>query len=439
MHENNFEKRISEKMQELGFDPTDAVWSAVDKEINKEKKRRPMFWLLFLSGLVLLGGGFYLGTLKNYSNKIIADQQRENKKENQGNTSTTKTQNGNISENATVGKTPSPLSQGPTQTSKRKQSHEIAVLNSGKEENSTQAAMENNRATEQIVSDKVKDDRNNTAQADIVKDSTVQKTLKKDATPDIKIVKEANKKNRPSMWQIGFTGSAGISKIDQSLFNSANISGLSYNPSYFASISMSGASAPTPPASPKITPGFSFGAGVFVNRYLSKRISLSAGIDYHYYSTKILTGNAVDSSTLVYPSYPSANSTESYYRNGNEHSYTNQYHFIELPVTINMQLNKSGKIPLYWKAGFSLSYMMSSNALHFDSYGNVYYQNTTLFNKFQFNGLTSFMIGFHLPHGELQLGPQLQYGLTGLLKQNPAEPGHLLYGGLKISYVFSMK
>lgn len=37
MHENNFEKQVREKMDDLGFDPSDAVWAAVDKEINKEK------------------------------------------------------------------------------------------------------------------------------------------------------------------------------------------------------------------------------------------------------------------------------------------------------------------------------------------------------------------------------------------------------------------
>jgi hypothetical protein len=55
MHENNFEKQVREKMDQLGFDPADSVWERVDKEINKEKKhRRPLFWLFFFSGLAWL-------------------------------------------------------------------------------------------------------------------------------------------------------------------------------------------------------------------------------------------------------------------------------------------------------------------------------------------------------------------------------------------------
>ena len=60
MHENKFEKQVSEKMDQLGFDPSDAVWTRVDREINKEKrKRRPLFWIFFFSGLLLGSAGVY--------------------------------------------------------------------------------------------------------------------------------------------------------------------------------------------------------------------------------------------------------------------------------------------------------------------------------------------------------------------------------------------
>jgi hypothetical protein len=438
MHENNFEKQVSEKMHQFGFDPSDEVWLAVNKEINKEKKRRPLFWLLFLSGLALIGGGYYLGTIKNNSNKAIVSQQQESKNKNQNNQSATKTHTIHSTEKVSGGNPPYLLSQNFTHSLKRKQSNEPAGLTSGEDINNLDAAMDDIHTKGKVEPAKTNESLGNTTQNDKIKDSVVQKISKKDSVAEIKMAEALKKKNKSSLWQIGFTGSAGISKIDQSIFSSADIPGLSYNATYFGTMTAS-APAPTPPVSPKITPGFSFGAGVFVNRNLSKRISLSAGINYHYYSTKIQTGNAADSATLVYPPNSMAYSTESYYHNGNEHSYTNQYHFIELPLTVNIQLNKSSKIPLIWKAGFSLSYMISSNALHFDSYGNVYYQNASLFNKFQFNGLTSFMVGFHTRHGELQLGPQLQYGITGLMKQNPADPGHLLYGGFVISFTLSKK
>ncbi len=117
------------------------------------------------------------------------------------------------------------------------------------------------------------------------------------------------------------------------------------------------------------------------------------------------------------------------------YSYTNSYHFIELPVTADFQLNKSLKLPVFWEAGLSVSYLLSSNALHFDPNGNLYYQNAELFNKFQLNGATAIMIGFPINKSELQLGPQLQYGLSGLLKSGSGNPQHLFYTGLKISFI----
>jgi len=176
---------------------------------------------------------------------------------------------------------------------------------------------------------------------------------------------------------------------------------------------------------------------VFAERRLSKRISFSAGIYYHYYSAKIRTGDFVDSSALVYsaPASGQRSVVNGYYRNGNGHGYTNNYHFVELPVTVNFQLNKSRKMPVIWEAGMSLSYLVGSNALQFDPYRNVYFENNQLINKTQLNGVTAIMVGFHLGYNELQLGPELRYGLTGLLKSGESYSQHLFSYGLRLSFI----
>jgi len=56
---NDFEKQVQQKMHELKFVPSDAVWPAVEREINQHKKRRVLFiWLPLL--LLLLGGTLWL-------------------------------------------------------------------------------------------------------------------------------------------------------------------------------------------------------------------------------------------------------------------------------------------------------------------------------------------------------------------------------------------
>ncbi len=240
-----------------------------------------------------------------------------------------------------------------------------------------------------------------------------------------------SEKHKISLWKIAFTGGAGISDIHQSLFKQTNNMG-SYS---FAPITGASGASPIPvPVSSEINTSFSFIAGLTVNRYLSKRISISAGLNYHYFSTHIHIGNAVDSPITVYNNASYNLSSQpyfinSFYQNGNVHNYTNQYHFIELPVSVNFQLNKSEKLPVYWEAGLSLSYLISTNALFFDSNGNVYYQNKELFNKTQLSGATSILVGIPIHKNQLQLGPQIQYGITGLLGTGGSE--HLFYGGLK--------
>ena len=82
MHENKFEKQVQEKMDQLGFDPSEAVWTEVDRVINSEKKRRrPIFWIFFLSGLVLAGGTTYM--LLNLRHKEFSQTVNLEKKESQ--------------------------------------------------------------------------------------------------------------------------------------------------------------------------------------------------------------------------------------------------------------------------------------------------------------------------------------------------------------------
>lgn len=58
MHDPKFEKEVQQKMEELVFTPPASVWLNVEKEVNKEKKRRFLpFWLFFLPGTLLVGAG----------------------------------------------------------------------------------------------------------------------------------------------------------------------------------------------------------------------------------------------------------------------------------------------------------------------------------------------------------------------------------------------
>ncbi|MBS1669258.1 MAG: outer membrane beta-barrel protein [Bacteroidetes bacterium] len=237
---------------------------------------------------------------------------------------------------------------------------------------------------------------------------------------------------KPSKWKIGYTSDAGVSSINQTFFRSTYVA----TPPYTMATAFSLA-APIPgnnTAYSKIYPNFSFGIGALANQPLSNHISLSVGLGYHYYSTCIFTGNGVDSTVVVYAASARTTAVNGYYNNGDNQKYTNQYHSIELPISLNFQLNKNNKHPLIWEAGATFSYLIYSNAMIFDPVTNVYYKNSQLLNRSQLYAGSAIMYGIPIGKGSLQVGPQLQYGITRVLNSDASNPEHMLFGGVKIIF-----
>jgi hypothetical protein len=181
-----------------------------------------------------------------------------------------------------------------------------------------------------------------------------------------------------------------------------------------------------------ITMGPSFAIGGFVQRKLSKRLSLSIGLQYAYQSTRTVVGAKVDNSRTINRAPATAQLVSSYYDANNTENYTNQYHFIEIPVTLHTKLNKGMRLPLVWDIGFSAAHMIGTSALHYDGLGGVYYKDNTLFNKTQWVVATGFNIGlFQQSKHPLAIGPSVRYNTSNLLKKDYNTSQHLWSVGLK--------
>jgi hypothetical protein len=439
MHENKFEKEVKEKMDQLGFDPPGALWAHVDQEINKEKKRRkPIFWI-FLTGLIMAGGITDM-MVNHFGNNQDHLQGKNNQKE--------KKRSDEANHKVHADATDRIVSAGSNSASVQSGNPPLAtkgikIIAKKTKENVQKIAVDENRThqkTEDIGQPPIESgiSSENTISADSPKVASLSgeqtnKKVRADSVVGKETAKIKNKETMKSPWSIGFTGSVGASNVNQSLFQSLNPANLSYALNYPA-INSSGSPVATNSSS-ETHAGFSFAVGVSVKRNLSNRVSWSAGLGYHYYSTGIHTGFPVDSAFTVYSGFTQSTSVNSYYRNGDGKDYTNQYHFIELPLNLSFQLNKSRKTPINWEAGVSFAWLVSSNALHFDPYNNVYFENDQLFNKIQWNALTAILIGFPVHDHSLQIGPQVQYGLSSLLKNSSSSPGHLIYFGLKCSFI----
>ena len=460
MRENEFEKRVGEKMDQLGFDPSEAVWAGVDKEINQEKRRRkPFFWLFLCTGILLAGSGYYFFTTKSNPTQLVKTdlsavknkptEEALSKSQEITAAQTTKA----VEMNRKSEKYPSETSQIEEARIQRSSTAHISGEKSSIRRNEDLKKIIPEKKIQNNLDEKSDDisiNNYNKTPAKIESGIQTEKTIdttarenkipleeNKSTKPDSlasnkteKGVAENKQKDKISRWKIGYTAGAGISNINQSLFTPIYAS---YNFTASPVGASSGSVGANP--SPQVKQDFSFTAGAFMTKSLSERFSFTAGLNYHYYSTRIMTGSKINSNPPVSLSTNPLLDASSYYQTGNDHTYTNKFHFLEVPVSAGFLLIKNKKMPVTWELGFSLAYLLSSNALYYDPNANVYFASNQEANKMQVNAVTAILFGFHLNKSEWQIGPQFQYGLTDMYTAQTNNPGHLIYGGIKINFI----
>src|SRR5690606_19342630 len=144
------------------------------------------------------------------------------------------------------------------------------------------------------------------------------------------ILKNAVVKNSSSKWKLGFHVTAGSSKTAskalpgiqsemkmEDISNAPNAGGSLYGgPVYIR-----------PPQ--KAEAGVSIEAGVVLQKQFTTRSSVMVGLQYFYASDQLLAGTQYNNSNQL--QFASSSSTRRYY-SGNDAWYTNQYHFIEMPI-----------------------------------------------------------------------------------------------------------
>lgn len=198
----------------------------------------------------------------------------------------------------------------------------------------------------------------------------------------------------------------------------------------------------TPPVSPSSTKaGPAFKLGIVAQKQIAKRSSVSAGLQYAYFNTRMKVGSYRDTSVVLSNSVSQSLRLNAVYRGVHQKDYTNHYHFIQLPIQYHLQLNKGKKLPIFWNVGASAGYLISSNALVYDTAaGGIYYRDAAIFNKWQFNLNTGFSFLFGKPQKlQWSIGPDISLGMKKLVKDAYNQRQYLLYGGLSGRIIFSRK
>jgi hypothetical protein len=479
MRDPEFEKHIQQKLGELGFPPSDIVWQNVDKEINKEKKRRvPLFWLFFLGGTTLVFlSGYWLLMPRNKNgapNNKIKSEKIDVVKKKSGPVNITPqvkggstllnnkkfTDNGiskanekkkmiqvhqiNMKNKVSINQQQTLQDAKGTLSKTKSVPFQLASISLGNSKNSLSGTLSKKTNEQGGDLPQEKNQRKKENQVDVNRPQ-VNKELST-ATPEIRLVSKA-KLDSAAKFAAGSNKTNQLKKqrsFTYGLETGAGISGLIFTnqnrpfpiPSGLTSYYSTTASHPD----------LAFHLGFFLQKQLSRKIAISAGIDYHYYSIRINTGTKIDS--VVYPGYfsinssflyPSATPRNALYSSGTSERYTNRFNFISLPLMVDYQINSSPKIPVRLQAGVYLSYLVGTNALQFDPASGTYYKDNGLFKRLQPVLSTGLAFGFHNRNMLFQLGPEIQYGTSEILKSNANMHEQSLYGGIKLSLTSQKK
>jgi len=253
---------------------------------------------------------------------------------------------------------------------------------------------------------------------------------------------KSSKKSRG--WDWGFNATGGISNLtDDFLANvlkSTNMADAA--PQSMPANSYVGAPSTLgvpPPAASAVKAGPYFSVGGFVRKKLSKRFSVSAGLQYSQFNNTINVGYRVDSSRLVNNGAQVMNVSR-YYRANQTSKFSNRYYFLDLPVSLHTQLNRSVTLPVFWNLDFHVSQMLGSNALVYDSGTGVYYKDKSIYHKTQFRIGTGFSLGiFSKSKTPLWIGPSVKYNATKLFNKEVIGEKHLLSAGLDVKLFINKK
>jgi hypothetical protein len=454
MEQNNFEKNVQQKLDELKFPPSDSVWANVEKRIGKKDKDKKLIFILFFLILFLLSGGYWLlnSTKNNTQQKHqLSEVKKASKPINNGNSSFTKTEpathdavkmpdSANVPEEKI--KTESIIIQSKAEVANQKlpgsktgmRERKQAILLS---KNENEKVENKNKLSIEADSKPTADNEIIIGKENIAKtDSVLDKKESAEDSSENKIQTIAKKepqktiKKKKDHWNFGITLSGGTSMINKnsSFRNSAFFV---YDP---GSYSNGGILSYSPS---QINNSIGFIAGIFAEKNISAKKKISIGISYKYFSFLNKVGNRIDSLYSLPQAFSSLNNV--YSSAVNLKTYRNNFHFIELPISIKFQLNNNSSLPIFWNAGINISQLISTNALQFNS-GGLYYSDNSFFNKTQF-GLSTGISATLFAKGKrpFNLEPYFYYSATSLASKGLYNKKQFSFIGLRTEILFRKK
>ncbi|HEX2848285.1 MAG TPA: outer membrane beta-barrel protein [Chitinophagaceae bacterium] len=482
MLESEFDKQVQQELEGLQLRPSTAVWENVEKELRRKKRRRYIVFFWLLTGLGLLGYTGYLLTQKgkpilaessgkpaDHSAKTVQQPAAQStpsdiipsipstiKPTDSSNpvdqamplnetSPAVATQSGTPADQELNDRKTTALVPADKNNRKRKTDKtEFPVAKSGNQEKANTQEIKETESRKETES-KPDDVAGQTPPAATVKDSSKTKIDSAVAAvpPPAETKPPVAKKQSSSKirWSLDL-GAGGSGPISSPfLIGESNKSALAYNQTSGMIVSP-GSPLVTPPVvnygpvyfpRSDIKPGPTFRIGVLGEWAISKRSSIVSGLQYQYLSTNIRTGS-YRNTALTFDNYASQPvSVRSSYQAGLQKTFTNRFHYLQIPLEFQWQVNKGNKMPVLVHAGMSAGYLLTTNALVYDSLqGGIYYHDKNAFNHFQlsFNTGLAFRFGNNKAF-QWNIGPEASMGLRSQVKEEYDKKQYPLYLGIR--------
>ena len=443
MEQNNFEKNIQQKLDELKMNPSDSAWINIERRIGKKHKDRKVIFILFFLILFLLSGGYWL---LNFSKNNQQQNQLVNKDVKKSSNLSSIIKNDSSLDSSLISSVITPKKADEASvTAKKLKASPKAQFTISKDENDIRRLNQNPKKIlpdESINEERINNVENEIANADL-KDTNFQNKISGDSLSNQlkpeEIKKEIVLKNDSSAkkfpenrqknhWVLGITFSVGKSMMVHDPLGFDKSSSDYFQSSPNSGVGSGGGGNPSSFTPSEMKNSFAFIAGAFIEKNISVKSKLAVGISYKYFSST----NKVGSQSSTRLNQYSAGNTVNFYRNN--------FHYLELPVSIKTQLNNNKFLPLYWHAGINISQLISSNALQFQSSPGLYFNDNSMLNKTQLGLSTGISaVLFSKQKVPVTIGPYFSYSASKLADKGLYQNKHFSFIGLRTEILFQKK
>ncbi|MEI6946550.1 outer membrane beta-barrel protein [Paraflavisolibacter sp. H34] len=458
MQEQSFEKQVRDQLEELSFVPSGSVWQQVEKNIHRKKERRRV--ALWVCSLLLLPAGFFLwkqtSPRSGAATETAAVAPAAPLTAGRGIAPVPASGPGTTASAGitTNGRVPAGTASGSDVPAGTVAAHPVAPV-MGRASSSVTGRT---ASTNDVPSARLPGGRRSAAKGQ--KPETIIYGEKANANvpgglgreagapllavrtlpePQMRDSLSLTKRMRalkvpaveappvqPKKWHWGVEGSAGLSGM--ALLKRSPEQAPGPDPLFAAMPSPDYSSAPG------MKPGITVAAGLRVARSLTDRLSLTAGLRYQQFRTKMNMDQSALYNTLDGNSGGSSR-VGSFGPGTIREDYTNKYHFVELPLGVEYRLSEH--LPLTGHTGLSVGRLIRTNALNYQDATGLYSGDQSLLRKTQaslFAGL-SYPVA-RLGKATLVAGPSAQVGLTNLINDKSSKRQHLYTAGLQARVAF---